>query len=236
MTARRHRAEDEQEVKIRLSKTDLAKVFNALNRDYKPGYLDRKYLPRFYYDTPDLLLDQNGISVRLQYKEGKGNAVGGYEQTVKFEITHATKLAKGAMLRREIKDPRADHTPDLKIVRGVHAKAVLKPFLRRKLQHIFTAAIERRYFEVEAGHGRNKGTVEIAFDVGEIILAQNGRHYPFFEIEIERKKGSAEAVDALREEIMKIAKSARIQPHSKGRQGSNRHRQATAHLKAVPAP
>ena len=234
MASRRHRAEDEQEVKIRLSRGDLEKVFNALNHDYKPGYLDRKYMPRHYYDTPDLLLDQNDISVRLQYKEGKENAVGGYEQTVKFEIPHATTLAKGASLRREIKDPRPDHTPSLAIVKEAHAKAMLKPFVRRKLQHIFTAAIERRYFEVEIGRGRKKGTVEVAFDVGEIILQQNGRHYPFYEIEIERKKGPAEAVDVLREGVMAIAKSARIQLQSKGRQGSIRHRQATAHLKRQP--
>jgi inorganic triphosphatase YgiF len=220
MAARGHRSEDEQEVKIRLSKGDLEKVFNAFAKKYAPDEIDHKYMPRAYWDTPGLLLDQNDISMRMQYKEGREGDVGGHEQTVKFDLPHKSALAKGAVLRREIKDMMPDHQPDISVVTDAKAKAALKPFLKMRLKHVFTAAIERRYFEAEIGHGKHKGTVEIAFDVGEIILTHNGRRYPLYEIELEKKKGSKDAIDKLREQIMDIAPSAEIQPLSKSRQGS----------------
>lgn len=223
----RNNVEDEQEVKIKLSRGDLEKVFNALSAKHDPGHIDHKYLPRAYFDTAGLLLDRNNISARMQYKEGKGDDIGGYEQTVKVETPHAGVLAKGARIRREVKNVRgANYAPDLSLVTDRMAKPFLRPFLRRKLQHIFTAAIERRYFEVELGHGKRKGAVEIAFDVGEIILPHNGRHYPFFEIELERKGGSADALDRLREEIFAIAPSAKIQPLSKSQQGTKLYRRS----------
>lgn len=223
----KHRAEDEQEVKIKLSKGDLEKVFNALSRKYAPGYLDRKYMPRAYYDTPALELEDAGISVRVQYKEGKGKDVGGYEQTVKFDLEPQDgAVAKGAVLRREIKDRMPDHAPDLSVVKETKAAALLKPFLHRRLVHVFTAAIERRYFEVEAGHGKHKGTVEVAFDVGEIILPHNGRHYPIYEIELEKKSGSADALEELTAEIFKLAPTAELQPLSKAQQGGRHYRRS----------
>ena len=226
MTARGHKAEDEQEVKIRLSKGDLEKVFNALSKKYPPKEIDHKYMPRAYWDTPALDLDGANISVRMQYKEGKEGELGGHEQTVKFELAPKGTLAKGAVLRREIKDIMPDHQPDLSIVTAVKAKAALQPFVKKRLKHLFTAAIERRYFEAEIGHGKKKGTVEIAFDVGQIILPHNGRRYPLYEIELEVKSGSKDAIDRLREQIIAIAPSAKIQPLSKSQQGSRLYRKS----------
>lgn len=226
MASDKHKEEDEQEVKIKLSKGDLEKVFNALSKKYSPGYVDRKYMPRAYYDTPKLEMNDAGISARIQYKPGKGKELGSYEQTVKFDITDDTssERAKGSMLRREIKDKMPDHEPDLSIVTEKKAAALLQPFVNKKLVHVFTAAIERRYFEIEAGKGKKKGTVEVAFDVGEIILPHDGTHHPIYEIELERKGGSAAAIDKLTEEIMEIADSAEIQTLSKSQQGSQFYR------------
>ncbi|HYD17206.1 MAG TPA: CYTH domain-containing protein [Patescibacteria group bacterium] len=218
--------EDEQEVKIVLSKGDLEKVFNALMREYAPGHIEHKYLPRHYYDTPNLDLDQNGLSVRMQYKQGKGAAVGGYEQTVKVDISEGATLAAGALFRREIKNPMPDHAPDLSVVTDKQAKQALAPFLKQPLKHIFTAAIERRYYEIELGHGRKKSSAEIAFDVGEIILPHNDSHTPFYEIEIERKSGSSHAIDKLRDKILELAPSARVQPQPKSKQGTELYRRA----------
>lgn len=226
MTARGHRSEDEQEVKIKLSKGDLEKVFNALVKKHAPAEIDHKYMPRAYWDTPALELDQSNISVRIQYKEGKDGDIGGHEQTVKFDLAHKGTLAKGAVLRREIKDMMPDHQPDLSVVTAAKAKAALKPFLHKRLKHVFTAAIERRYFEAEIGHGKHKGTVEIAFDVGQIILPHNGRRYPLYEIEIEKKRGSQNAIDKVQEFILGIAPSAKIQPLSKSQQGSRLFRRS----------
>lgn len=220
MAARRHRSENEQEVKIKLSKRDLEKVFNALSKKYGPGDIDHKYMPRAYWDTLRLDLDQHNISVRVQYKEGSDGDMGGHEQTVKLDLPHGNTLAKGAVLRREVKDIMPGHEPDLSIVTDAKTKPALKPFLKKKLRHVFTAAIERRYFEVETGHGKHKGTVEIAFDLGEIVLPHNGRRYALCEIELEKKSGSKDAIDKLRAHILEIASSAKIQPLSKSQQGS----------------
>lgn len=226
MTARGHKSEDEQEVKISLSKGDLEKVFNAFAKKHASGKIEHKYMPRAYWDTPALELDSNNISVRVQYKEGKGADVGGHEQTVKFDLAPSKTLAQGAVLRREIKDMMPDHQPDLSIVTDRKAKAALRPFLHKRLKHVFTAAIERRYFEAEVGRGKRKGRVEIAFDVGEIIIQHNGRRYPLYEIELEKKRGSKDAIDKLRKEILSIAPSAKIQPLSKSRQGSQYYRKS----------
>jgi inorganic triphosphatase YgiF len=234
MTARGHKSEDEQEVKIKLSKGDLEKVFNALVKKHAPKEIDHKYMPRAYWDTPTLELDAANISVRIQYKEGKEGAIGGHEQTVKFELPSRHTLAQGAVLRREIKDMMDDHQPDLSIVTDSKAKPALQPFLHKRLKHVFTAAIERRYFEIEVGHGKKKGTVEVAFDVGQIILPHNGRRYSLYEIEIEKKKGSKDALDKLREHILSIAASAKIQPLSKSQQGSRHFRKSMSAGKHKP--
>jgi inorganic triphosphatase YgiF len=226
MAARRHRSENEEEVKIKLSRSDLEKVFNALSKKYEPEEIEHKYMPRDYWDTRRFDLDRNNISVRTQYKEGTDGEIGGHEQTVKLDLTHGNTLAKGAILRREVKNIMPDYKPDLSAVTDAKTKLALKPFMKKKLNHPFTAAIERRYFKVEVGHGRHKGTVEIAFDVGDFILQHNERRRPLSEIELEKKAGSKDAIDKLREQIMDIAPSAEIQPLSKSQQGSRFCRQS----------
>jgi inorganic triphosphatase YgiF len=79
---------------------------------------------------------------------------------------------------------------------------------------------------MKAGGGKKKGTVEVAFDVGEIILDSNGRHYPFFEIEIELVKGNPEAIEILQKKIRRLARSARHQPLSKSQHGSRLYRRS----------
>jgi inorganic triphosphatase YgiF len=227
MAARKHHEEIEQEVKIRLSREDLEKVFNALSRKYKPKEISHKYLPRAYYDTEEMDFYKTSVSLRVQYKEGEGKAMGGYEQTVKFEITPAGKVAKDALLRKECKDSIGGHEPDLEQITDSEASAVMEPFRGKKLKHIFTAAIERRYFDIKTA----AGTVEVAFDVGEIILAEGGERTPFCEIEIEVKKGGAAALEKLCDKILAEAPSAEIQPLSKSQQGSNFYIESAARRK-----
>ncbi|MDE1152882.1 MAG: CYTH domain-containing protein [Micavibrio sp.] len=220
MAIRQHKSEDEQEVKIRLSQGDLEKVFNALAKKYEPAHISHKYMPRAYYDTPRLDLYRKNLAVRMQYKEGKNGNLGGYEQTVKIELPPPGVMAEGALFRREAKDVMPNHKPDLSAITDAEAKKAFAPFVKKKLSHIFTAAIERRYFDIKSGHGKNKSTVEVAFDVGEIILTKTGQRATFYEIELERKAGNAAAIDALREEILKIAPKAEVQPLAKSHQGS----------------
>jgi inorganic triphosphatase YgiF len=219
-TLKNAKSEVEMETKIKLSPKDLEKVFKSFSKNAGKSKLRHKYLPRAYYDTADLRLYKNNISLRVQYKPGEGGKTGFYEQTVKFELPHKQKLSRGTLLRKECKNLLTGPAPDLSTVSDRAAKRAVKAFQNKKLAHIFTAAIERRYFNIPVSEGAKKGVVEVAFDVGNIIITHNGRHYPFFEIEVEMKSGDPAAVDAITEKIMEIAKSAKVQPHSKSAQGS----------------
>ena len=218
----------EQEVKIQLSARDLEKVFRMLKKK-ADGKVEHKYLPRAYYDTHDLRLYQNAISVRMQYKPGKGGKIGGYEQTLKFEmmpIAGNENVIEGAFFRKECKDMVGGRFPQLARVSDREGRSRVRRFRNKRLIHLFTAAIERRSFEMKVGGGKKKGIVEVAFDVGEIILDSNGRHYPFYEIEIELVKGSPEAIEVLEKKIRRMARSARHQPLSKSQHGSRLYRKS----------
>jgi inorganic triphosphatase YgiF len=220
MAKPKNASEVETELKIKLSPEDLEKVFRALLKKSGVSEVSHKFRPRMYYDTPDLQLYQNRISLRVQYKEGKKGHVGGYEQTVKVELEPDPKLGKGVLLRKECKNSVKGHKPELASVADPLAQKALKPFQGKNLVHIFTAAIERRSFDWELKDGKNRGVVEVAFDVGQIILPHNNEHQDFAEIEIEIKRGGGEFIEMVKNEILKIAPSAVIQPLSKSDQGS----------------
>ncbi len=220
----------EQELKIQLSARDLEKVFRILKKKAE-GKVEHKYMPRAYYDTHDLRLYENHISVRMQYKPGKGGKIGGYEQTLKFEVPHSQVIVKGAFLRKECKDMIRTRTPRLELVSDREGRIRTRPYRNKRFIHIFTAAIERRSFEMKVGGGKKKGLVEVAFDVGEIILDSNGRHYPFYEIEIELVKGNPEAIETLERKIRGIARTACLQPLSKSQHGSRLYRRSIARRK-----
>ena len=223
-------SEIEQELKIQLSARDLEKVFRDLKKKAE-GKVEHKYLPRAYYDTRDLRLYENAISVRVQYKPGKGGKIGGYEQTLKFELPQSEAIIKGAFFRKECKDMIRTRLPKLALVSDREGRSRARPYQNKKLIHIFTAAIERRSFEMKVGGGKKKGVVEVAFDVGEIILDSNGRHYAFFEIEIELVKGSPQAIEVLDKKIRAMARSARHQPLSKSQHGSRLYRRSVSRRK-----
>lgn len=225
-------SEIEQELKIQLSPRDLEKVFRLLKKKAIGKKVEHKYMPRAYYDTPDLELYQNAISLRMQYKPGKGGKIGGYEQTVKFDLPHGATVAKGAFFRKECKDMLRGHRPQLALISDAEGRAIARSFHNKKVIHIFTAAVERRSFELKSGGGKKRGVVEVAFDIGEIILDSNGKHYPFSEIEIEMIKGSPEAILAVGKKIRRIARSARIQPLSKAQHGSRLYRRSSYRKKS----
>jgi len=227
------RVEVEQELKIKLSRQDLEKVFTAFTR--KPrvrSTVEHKYMPRAYYDTPDLLLYRHSISLRVQYKPGKSGKVGSYEQTLKYDLPFSP-FTTGVLFRKEIKDPLPTHLPNLRRFVGAEAQAMVKSFKNKKFVHVFTAGIERRSFDLKIGNGKKRGTVEVAFDVGSMIMPVSGKHYPFAEIEVEVKNGNPIAIEAVQKKIMRLARSAKIQPLSKAQQGSRLFQKTPGYKKSV---
>jgi len=216
MPARNRKSEIEIELKISLSRKDMEKVFRALSQKGGATEVLHKYIPRAYYDTPDLRLYRNGLSLRVQYKPGKSGRLGGYEQTVKLEVPQRSSLGEAVLSRMECQDSLRTHEPSFAAVTDPRAKAALKPFKTKKFMHIFTAQIERRFFEMKL----RDGTVEIAFDAGKIILAGGNAHQDFSEVEVEIKRGEPELIDIVKREILRLAPSAKVQPLSKAAQGS----------------
>ena len=223
-----HKTEIEQEIKISVSLEDLEKVFKEFASEVDKGDIQHKYLPRNYFDTPDLDMYGTGLSLRVQYKPGKKGKLGSYEQTVKFELPPDPDKISDALYRKECKDTIESAQPDLEAVHDAEAAEKIKPFKDKGLKHIFTAAIERRYFNVEAGKGKEWGEVELAFDVGALSLADTGESEKFAEIEIEVKDGNPEAMNKIRDRIFKIAASAKIQTDAKSVQGSKMYRASQA--------
>ncbi len=219
MRERRNQSEIETELKIKLSIGDMEKVFQTLSKMSSASEINHKFLPRMYYDTPDLQLHNRKISLRVQYRSGKAGQLGGYEQTVKFALSPAAALGQGVLFRKECKNILDGHTPDLAAVTDREAQGVIKSFKNKTLVPIFTAAIERRAFDWKLKHGKKTGVVEIAFDAGKIILLKDNKHSNFTEIELEIKQGGAEFIDIVRAKILSIAPSARIQRLSKSEQG-----------------
>lgn len=221
-----HKSEIEQELKISLTAEDLEKVFKAFAAEVSKGDISHKYLPRAYFDTPDLDMYAAGVSLRVQYKPGNKGKLGSHEQTVKFELPPDAEKVAEALYRKECKDAVDAAQPDLTRVSDAEAAEKIKPFKDKTLKHIFTAAIERRFFNVEAGKGKHWGKVELAFDVGEISLPETGETRKFAEIEIEAKDGSAEAIHKIRDRIMAIAPSAKVETEAKSAQGSRMYKDA----------
>lgn len=220
MTLQKNKSENEAELKIKLSPADMEKVFKALTGLKGTSDVSHKFRPRTYYDTPDMDFYKNKLSLRVQYKPGKKGKLGCYEQTVKLELEPDSPLGKGVMLRKECKDSIISSTPSLSAVTDSDARKALKPFKGKKLVPIFTAAIERRSFDWKLNDNGKKGQVEVAFDAGYLILEGGLAQQAFSEIEIEIKQGSAEFIELVKNKILKIAPSAKIQPLSKADQGS----------------
>ena len=225
-------SEIEQELKIKLSLRDLEHVFQVLTR--KPrvrNAVQHKFLPRAYYDTKDLQLYRKGISLRVQYKPGKQGKIGSYEQTLKYDLG-VMPVAAGVLYRKEIKDVLPDPVPNIARFKGPEARAMTKPFRAKRFIHIFTASIERRSVNLKIGNGKKRGEVEVAFDVGVVVLPDTGKYYAFYEIEIEHKGGNPAAIETLQKKIMRMARSAKIQPLSKAQQGSRLYQKSARYKNA----
>lgn len=212
--------EKEVELKLKLKESELEKVFAGFVKKDK-GTLRHKFYPRFYYDTEALDLHGKGISLRVQYKPGKGGSLGGYEQTVKLSLPK--KQGQGdVMVRGEFKDMIAGQRPDISAIADKGVRGAIKPIKNKDLKHLFTAAVERRILMVSSKSPSTgkRGMVEVAFDIGNIFLPPpSTAHVAISEIELEVKSGPADVIEPLRAKILKAAPSAKAHTKAKSDQG-----------------
>jgi triphosphatase len=155
-----------------------------------------------YYDTPDLALKQQAMTLRVRERGGQ------FIQTVK-----TGDLGAGGILSRgEWEDRLVDHRPDPAAERsGPH----LPQGLAENLRSVFVADVTRTAYEVEPAPGTE---IEAAVDEGEIKEAKGDRTEPVSEVELELKRGDVAALYDLALQLLDVA-PIRIDLRSKSERG-----------------
>ncbi len=151
----------------------------------------RKHLKAVYYDTPERLLQANGLSLRVRQSGQR------FMQTVKAELG-------GDPLRRgEWEASVSSIAPDVGLAMPFVPARLRDDLGCKPLQAVFISDIHRlqRIVDLPAG------TVEVAFDRG--VLKSGDRTLPVSEIEIELKDGSPSAIYDL---ALKLADHGPVRP------------------------
>jgi inorganic triphosphatase YgiF len=168
----------ESEVKFEASARDLRKLTAARILRPSGGQLPRhKYLVSTYFDTPELLLRKNGVSLRVR-RAGKKRV-----QTIKT-VNGGISLSRG-----EWEHKLQGDEPDLRAARGTALEPLLSGNLKRKLKRdlepIFATHVQRTLLPLRSGNSR----IELALDEGHVRAGQKSS--PLAEVELELKRGKA---------------------------------------------
>ena len=134
----------------------------------------REALHSTYYDTPDLVLRNAGVSLRVRDADGR------FVQTIK-----STNGNAGVFDRSEWEQEVKRYDIDLIAATDTALEPLLSVRVRNALQPMFETRIERAIFQLK----RKGSDIEVALDRGEVIA--NGRRAPIHEIELELKRGKA---------------------------------------------
>ncbi|MCK1733778.1 CHAD domain-containing protein [Bradyrhizobium sp. 138] len=136
----------------------------------------RKHLKSVYYDTPERELRRNGLSLRVRQSGAR------FVQTVKTEV------ADDPLRRGEWEANVPSLAPVLALAMPFIPEKIRSSLEVHPLEAVFTADIHRHARMIDLP----TGTVEVAFDQGE--LTADGRSLPVSEIELELKSGSASTI------------------------------------------
>lgn len=151
----------------------------------------RKHLKSVYYDTPERLLRRNGLSLRVRRSGAR------FVQTVK------TEAADDPLRRGEWQASVPSLAPDLALAMPFIPDKLRSHIEAQPLEVVFTADVHRHARIVDLP----SGTVEIAFDRGE--LTAGDRSLPVSEIELELKSGSANAIYEI---ALRLAEHGAVKP------------------------
>jgi inorganic triphosphatase YgiF len=164
----------ESEVKFEASARDLRKLAAARILRPSDGQLPRhKYFVSTYFDTPELLLRKNGVSLRVR-RTGKKRV-----QTIKA-VNGGISLSRGEWQHKLEGDE-----PDLRAARGTALQPLLSGKLKRKLEPIFATHVQRTFLQLRSGNSQ----IELVLDEGHVRAGQKSS--PLAEVELELKKGKA---------------------------------------------
>jgi inorganic triphosphatase YgiF len=151
----------------------------------------RKHLKAVYYDTPERLLRRNGLSLRVRQSGAR------FVQTVK------TDAADDPLRRGEWEASVPSLAPDLALAMPFIPEKLRSHLDAQPLEAVFTADIHRHARMLDLP----SGTVEIAFDQGELLAGD--RSLPVSEIELELKSGSASTIYEI---ALRLAEHGAVKP------------------------
>lgn len=151
----------------------------------------RKHLKSVYYDTPERALRKSGLSLRVRQNGAR------FVQTVK------TDAADDPLRRGEWEASVPSLAPDLALAMPFIPEKLREQLETQPLEAVFTADIHRHARMIDLP----SGTVEIAFDQGELIAGD--RSLPVSEIELELKSGSASTIYEI---ALRLAEHGAVKP------------------------
>ncbi len=137
-----------------------------------------------YYDTPDLVLRNAGVSLRLRDADGR------FVQTIK-----STNGSSGIFDRSEWEHELKRYEIDLIAARDTALEPLLSVRVRNALRPVFETRVERTIYQLK----RNGSDIEVALDRGEVDAGE--RQVPIHELELELKQGEAAELFRLAREL-----------------------------------
>ncbi|MBH5402147.1 CHAD domain-containing protein [Bradyrhizobium sp. CNPSo 4010] len=151
----------------------------------------RKHLKSVYYDTPERALRRAGLSLRVRQSGSR------FVQTVKTEV------ADDPLRRGEWEASVPSLAPDLALAMPFVPEKLRGHLDAQPLEALFTADVHRHTRIIDLP----SGTVEVAFDQGE--LTAGDRSVPVSEIELELKSGSPSAIYEI---ALRLAEHGTVKP------------------------
>ena len=178
----------EIELKLSISRENLKKMFtlplmkNCLHEDTKTV----RRLITSYYDTPEMVLQNNGIAYRVRDK-GDGT----FEATVKT----AKKNVGGVTERLELNLPLEEDRAELEGFKELGLPLELTELAPQGVEKLFTVNVQRTTYLLHYG----AAVIELAIDRGNILAGK--AKAPVEEIEFELKEGEVPELLAFAAEL-----------------------------------
>ena len=192
----------EVELKLSARAADVSALKRALVEMAPGSVSSEERLISTYYDTRDLALKRQGLTLRVREQAGR------FIQTVKTDaVTGADMLSRG-----EWEDVVAENRPD---PRATQSGARLPEGVGDDLWPLFVTEVKRTSVVIEP---TVETEIEVSIDEGEIRGAASDRVEPISEIELELKRGDAAALYDLALELLEGA-PLRFEMRSKAERG-----------------
>ncbi|AGH47047.1 CYTH domain-containing protein [Paraglaciecola psychrophila] len=157
---------------------------------------ETQVLTNHYFDTPDRILKQHKIGLRIRGNNRKfeqtlktaGNSVGGLHQRSEYNVQLDESKKQNVSV------------PELRLFpKSAWPKTVDVDALQAKVETLFSTHFERQIYLLKFSDGE---IVELVWDLGEVT--SGSKSVPICEIEIELKKGSTAALFKLAKLIVSL--------------------------------